>query len=164
MTDITADKHRPYKLAGGAGLGVIEYGLVGYTDYQSSAVARTIFKGMIMCVDQSDIDGYAQRATSSITFAGADIFLGIAMEQKKVTSSDTAQGDVTILVATRGVWGFPIASLSVTDIGAPAYAVDTDAVQSSSSNSLWIGSFVDFDATYAWIDISHAAGRVNSAT
>lgn len=159
MTNLTADKARPHKEAG-----FIDYGLVGYTDYQSGSTAYTVYKGAIMMMDVSDIDGYAQPMLSTITAASGDVFLGVAMEQASVTSSDTSQGDVKVTVATRGIWGFPVASLAVTDIGAPIYATDDDAVQTSSTNALWIGTLVAVDDTYAWIDISTAAGRANSAT
>lgn len=160
MANLSADKVRPYK-------GHVEYqqyGLVGYTDYQGGSTAHTSYKGSIMMIDVSDIDGYAQKMSSSITAASGDVFLGIAMEQVAVTSDDTAQGDKKIKVATKGLWGFPVGSITVTDIGAAAYASDDDTITTSSSNTLWVGTIVNVDASYVWVDIGHAAGRANTAT
>lgn len=160
MANLTASVTLPHK----GDLRPWSYGMVGYTDYAGGTTAYTIYKGSPVCMDVSDIDGYAQPFLSGITAAGDDVFLGVALEEKAVTSADLAQGSVEIAVARAGVWGFPKASLSVTDIGAPIYADDSQVVTSTSSNNLWIGTLVDVDGTYAWVDISHAAGRANSAT
>lgn len=160
MTNLSADVMRPYK----GDVEYQQYGLVGYTDYQSGTTAYTVYKGSPVCIDVDDIDGYAQPFLSGITAAGGDVFLGIAEEQVSVTASDTAQGDKKIKVAISGIWGFPAGSITVTDIGAPAYADDSAVVTTTSANNLWIGTIVNVDATYVWVNIAHAAGRANSAT
>jgi len=160
MTNMTQGLTRPTK-------GAVEhqrYGLVGYTDRGSGSEAYTSYKGAIMIMDVSDIDGYVQPHQSGITSASGDIFVGIAVEEVSVTSSDTSQGDKDILVQTRGLVGFPVGSLAVTDIGAPIYASDDTTITTTSSNNQWIGTLVNVDSTYAWVDISHAAGRTNTAT
>ena len=160
MANLTASVTLPHK----GDLRPWSYGMVGYTDYAGGSTVYTIYKGSPVCMDVSDVDGYAQPFLSGITAAGDDVFLGVALEEKSVTSADTAQGDKEIAVARGGVWGFPKASLSVTDIGAPIYADDSQVVTSTDTSNLWIGTLVDVDDTYAWVDISHATGRVNSAT
>jgi len=159
MTNLSANVHRPHK-------GETEprqYGLVGYTNYQGGTTTYTVYKGAPMMLDVSDVDGYAQPMTSSITAASGDVFLGIAAEKKAIASTDAADGAKTILVEN-GLIGFPVASLAVTDIGAPAYMSDTNTVTTTSSNALWIGTIIDVDATYVWVDTRHAAGRTNTAT
>jgi len=160
MANLSASVTLPHK----GDLRPWSYGMVGYTDYQAGSTVYTIYKGSPVFIDESDVDGYAQPFLSSLTATGTDVFLGVALEEKAVTSSDTAQGDVEIAVARAGVWGFPKASLTVTDIGAAIYADDSKVVTSTSTNNLWIGFLVDVDDTYAWIDISGATSRVNSAT
>ena len=161
MANMTASTTRPWK---GITQGLQRYGMVGYTDIQSAAAEYTIYKGAVVCIDVSDVDGYAQPFQSGITAAGDDVFLGVAAEERSVTSSDTSQGDVNILVWTKGKVGFAVASLTVTDIGAPIYADDDQVVTTTSTNNLWIGTLSSVDATYAWVNIEHASGRVNSAT
>ena len=160
MANMTADISRPYK---GDAL-PIQYGMVGYTDRGAGSSAYTAYKGAIMIMDVDDIDGYVQPHQSGITSASGDVFAGVAMEKKSVTSSDTAQDDVKIAVATGGVWAFAVASITVTDIGAPAYASDDQVVTTTSTDNQWIGTIVDVDGTYVWVNIGHAAGRANSAT
>ena len=157
MANMTASTSRRYK---GPTYPQV-YGCVGYTDYQDSAAEYTIYKGAVVIIDVSDVDGYAQPMQSGITAAAGDVFLGVALEEVEITSSDTAQGDVEVLVARDGVWAFAKASLTVTDIGAPIDATDDQVV--ATSGGIWIGTLVDVDDTYAWIDIGHAAGHVNSA-
>jgi len=159
---LSANKTRPHK-------GEVEYqqyGCVGYTAYQSGNTEYTIYKGSIVFMDVSDVDGYAQKLldTSSVAAASGDVFLGIACEKVEVTSDDTGNGDKKVKVAISGLWGFPVGSLTVTDIGAPAYASDDGTVTTTSTNNLWIGTIVNVDSDYVWVNIGHAAGRTNSAT
>lgn len=160
MANMTANVTRPRK----GDVFLQKYGLVGYTDYQAGTLAYTAYKGAIMMMDVSDKDGYAQPMLSSITAASGDVFLGIAEEKVSVGASDAADGSKEILVNQNGLIGFPKGSLAVTDIGAPIYATDDQTIQTSSSNALWIGTLKNVDDTYAWVDISHAAGRTNTAT
>lgn len=163
MTNLTANKMRPVRLPPG-GLHTRKLPLAGYTNFSGGSTAFTVFKGAVVFSDADDTDGYFRDGDSSVTYSSSDVFGGIALEQQKVTSSDTADGSVEITVAVNGEWGFPIASLAQTDIGAVIYAADDDAVQSSTSDALAIGILVDVDATYAWIDISDYAGKVSSTT
>lgn len=160
MTNMTQGVTRPIK-------GTMEhqrYGLVGYTDRGSGSEAYTSYKGAVMIIDVSDIDGYVQPHQSGITSASGDVFVGIATEEVSVTSSDTSQGDKDILCLSVGVVGFPIGSITVTDLGAPMYASDDTAITTTSSNNQWIGTLVNVDSVNAWVDIGHATGRTNSAT
>ena len=160
MTNMTQNVTRPVK-------GTVEnqvYGLVGYTDRGGGSEAYTSFKGAIMAIDVSDIDGYVQPHQSGITSASGDVFVGIAEEQVSVTSSDTSQGDKSILCLTKGTVGFPVGSITVTDLGAPIYASDDDAITTTSSNNLWIGRLINVDSINAWVRIDNATGTTNSAT
>jgi hypothetical protein len=87
MSDLTVSVSRPCK----GEKAPWQYGCVGYTDYQSGSTAYTIYKGGPVMIDDSDVDGYAQPFTSSITCEAADVFLGIALEEASVTSAETAQ-------------------------------------------------------------------------
>lgn len=157
MADMTADLTRKTR-------GLIEYWrypCVGYTTYTA---AYTIYKGQPVVSDDSVADGYAGPAIA----AGetTDIFLGIAAEQVSITASDLAQGAKEITVAISGIWAFPKASLTVTDIGAPIYMSDTATVTSDADTggNYWIGYLVDVDDTFAWVNIKRAAGCANAAT
>jgi predicted RecA/RadA family phage recombinase len=161
MTSLTADAMRPHK---GRDLNPWQYDCVGYTDMQGGSVAYTIYKGEPVYIDVSDVDGYAQPWRKTASAAGGDVFLGIAIEQVSVAAANTAQGDKQITVARSGVWAFPVASCTVTDIGGAAYMSDSNVVTVTSTNNLWVGYIVDADAVYVWVDISKAAGRVCAAT
>ncbi len=160
MADLSAPVYRPMKDEGG----LWEYGLVGYTAYQGGSAAYTVYKGDIAILDVSDVDGYAQKLLYGVAAASGDVFLGIFADTKSVTSADTANGSVKARAWSKGVFGFPKNSITVTDIGAPCYCTDSNIFQTSSSNALWIGEIVDVDDTYVWVDISHATRRANSAT
>lgn len=141
-----------------------QYGLVGYTNYQGGSAAWTAYKGGIAMMDVSDVDGYAQKMASTITAASGDVFLGVFAETVAVSATDTADGAQKARVWRDGIHAFAKGSLAVTDIGAPVYASDDQTVTSTSTNNLWIGYLVDVDATYAWVDITKAAGMANTAT
>lgn len=151
MTALTNDKQRPVKSPVG-GLGTFALKLAGYTNRGSGNTAYTVYKGAIVACDESDTDGYF--GPLDFTPASNDIFGGVAAEKQSVTSDDTDDGK-ELTVFRDGIWGFPKASITITDVGALVYATDTDAVQTSSSNALLIGRIVDVDDTYVWIDISN---------
>lgn len=165
MTVLSANKQRPIRLPAG-GISTRSLGLAGYTNYSGGSTEHTVYSGSVVWCDVSDTDGYFSAAPdlSSTNAAAGDIFGGVALEKQKVEAADTGDGSVEATVAVNGVWGFPVGSVAITDLGAAAYASDDATVTTTTTNNLWIGTFVDRDATYAWVDISHAAGRVNSAT
>jgi hypothetical protein len=140
--------------------------LAGYTNFGGGNTEHTVYKGSVVMSDVSDTDGYYRACPSSGTtaLAAGDIFGGVALEKVKVSSNDSEDGAKKVTVAVNGEWGYAKGSITITDIGAPAYASDDDTVTTTSSDNLWIGTIVDVDDTYVWVDISHAAGRANSAT
>jgi len=161
MAVLTANKEVPVKAAHGAQR-TRKLPLVGYTTLTTT---HEVYKGSIVICDQSISDGYfrACPASGSINSTTSDIFGGISMERVSVTASDAGDGSKSVTVLINGAVGFPIGSLTVTEIGAPIYAVDDQLVGSSSSNTYWVGTLVNVDSTYAWVDITHAVGRPNSA-
>lgn len=165
MAVLSTDKQRPVKLS----VGEIHTGLIplaGYTNFAGGTTAHTVYKGSLTVCDVSDTDGYyrAVPLTSGTNMAGGDVFGGVAIEQQNVTSDDTADGSIECTVARDGIWGFPVGSVAITDIGAPAYASDDDTITTSSSNTLWVGYIEDYDSTYVWVNIAPAYKRANSAT
>jgi hypothetical protein len=164
MAVLSADKNRPHR--GFSPGKVLSLPLAGYTNFGAGTLAHTVYKGSLVVCDISDTDGYfrAVPLVSGTNMAADDVFGGIALERVDVTSTNTADGSKSVSVARDGVWGFPLSGLAATDIGAPIYASDDDTPVVSTSNTLWIGVLVGVDATYAWVDIGPAAGRLNSAT
>lgn len=160
MTALSADKIRPVRLEGE--LIKRKYGLVGYTALGGGNTAQTLYKGGLVAMDVSDVDGYVQTVPG--TAVAADIFAGIAAHQAKTDSSLTADGAVDISVFVNGVWGFAVGSLTVADIGANAFASDDDTITTTATGNLHVGVIVDVDATYVWVDISQQAGRPSAAT
>lgn len=165
MAVLTADKIRPYKLAHGD-LVTQEVPLAGYTNFSGGNTEHTVYKGSGVVCDVSDTDGYFRACPlgSSVNSAAGDIFGGIAMEQQKVTSSDTADGSVVVTVARNGLWGFAKGSLAQTDIGAAAYLSDDDTISTTSTSNYWCGYIEEVDATYVWVNIERAFMMANSAT
>ncbi len=148
------------------GLFSITQPMAGYTNFGGGSTAHTIFKGSMVVCDVSDTDGYVRAVplTSSVNMAGGDIFVGVATERQDVVAADAADGSVEVSLYINGIWGFAVGSLGVTDIGAAMYASDDQTVTSSSSNTLWIGYLVKVEDSKAWVDISLAVNRPNSAT
>jgi hypothetical protein len=165
MAVLSADKTRPVRIPPG-GLTFRTLKLAGYTNFGAGTLAHTVYKGSVVVCDVSDTDGYFRACplSSSVNLAAGDIFGGIAIEQVAVGSADAADGSKEVTVAVNGEWGFAVGALAITDLGAPAYASDDDTITTTSTNNLWVGTIVDVDATYVWIDISRAAGQLNSAT
>ncbi len=160
MANMTADVQRLSKNEGR----LHQFGLVGYTNYAGGSAINTIYKGAIVMMDVSDIDGYVQPMLSTITAASGDVFMGIAAEGKATTSADTADNSVKIKLWTKGDFAFAKGALAVTDIGAAIYATDDQSITTTSTNALWIGKLVDVDDTYAWVRIDEATQQPNSAT
>ena len=160
MANMSASINRRYKET--LGLGLMEYGLVGYTDRGGGNEVYTCYKGAVIMMDVSDIDGYGQPMQSGITVAADDVFLGICTEEVSVVAADTSQGDKKVVVATRGDHAFPVASITVTDIGALVYSADDGTLHLTVGDHLWIGHIVNVDATYAWVRIDNAAVMVST--
>lgn len=140
--------------------------VAGYTNFGGGNTVHNIYKGGVVICDVSDTDGYFRACplTSSTNLASGDIFGGIALEAVTIGTNDTADGAKTVTVARDGVWAFPVSGLAVTDVGAAVYASDDQTITTTSTNNIWVGYLAYVDDTYAWVDISKAAGMANSAT
>lgn len=165
MAVLAVDVTRPVRLPVG-GVSTAEVKLAGYTNFAGGSVAHTVYKGSIVVCDVSDTNGYFRACplASSTNSASGDIFGGVALEQVAVTSSDTADGSKKVTVARNGVWGFPVGSVAITDIGAAAYASDDQTITTTSTNNYWCGYIEDVDSTYVWVNIAPAFMRTNTAT
>lgn len=165
MAVLTGNKQRPVRLNRGE-LATMEIPLAGYTNFGNGTTAHTVYKGSLVTCDVSDTDGYfrAMPLSSSVNMASGDIFGGIAAERQDVTSSDAADGSVTLTVYRNGQWGFAKGSLAQTDIGAAAYASDDDTITTTSTNNLWVGYIEEVDDVYVWVDIEPAFMKANSPT
>lgn len=165
MAVLTADVQRPVRIPAG-GLTTAKLKLAGYTNFGGGSTAHTVYHGSLVVCDVSDTDGYfrAAPASGSVNAASGDICGGIAAEKVAVTSSDTADGSKTITVYRNGVWGFPLNSVAITDIGAVAYSSDDGSTITTTSTNNWVvGDIIDVDATYVWVDIARMFGRPISA-
>lgn len=161
MTALSADISRPVRSPVG-GLATAEVKLAGYTNRGSGDTAFTVYKGAPLNCDVDDTDGYF--GPKDMNAASGDVFGGIAAEKVAVTSSDTADGSKKCTVYRNGVWGFPVGSVAITDIGAAAYASDTNTITTTSTNNQWVGVIEDVDSTYVWVNIAPAFMRTNSPT
>ncbi len=153
MTVLAVSKDRPVKLPAG-GLDTFKLPLAGYTNFASGSTAHAVYKGSLVICDVSDTDGYFRAIGSGVNAASGDMPGGIAMEEKKVTASDLADGSVWVTVARNGIWGFAQGSIAQTDVGAVAYASDDDTITTTSSNNYVVGRIVGVSDGLVWIDIS----------
>lgn len=165
MAVMTASVTRPVRSPVG-GVAHRALPLAGYTNFAGGSTAHTVYKGSIVVCDVTDTDGYfrAMPLSSSTAMAATDIFGGIAVEKQSVTSSNTADGSVKVTVAIDGVWGFAVGSLAITDIGATAYASDDQTITTTTANNINVGTIVDVDSTYVWVDIKDQAGKLSTGT
>lgn len=163
MTNLSSNTQRPVRIPAG-GLTTRALNLAGYTNFGSGSTSHTVYHGSVVMCDVSDTDGYFRAANSGLTVTSSDIFGGIAAEKQVVGAADAADGSKKITVYVNGVWGFAKGSLAITDIGAIAYASDDNTITSTSTGALAIGTIVDVDATYAWVDIADFAGKVSATT
>ena len=160
MAVLSANKQRPHR-------GKIEtesLPLAGYTNFGTGNDTHTVYKGSIMVCDVSDTDGYfrAAPAASTTNAATGDIFGGIALKKQVVGTADAADGTVEVTVAKKGIFGFPVGSLAITDVGALAYADDDATITTTRTNKYLCGLIVDYDSTYIWVDIAPAWMRTQT--
>lgn len=161
MTALSQDVQRPYRGVTDARITALP--LAGYTNFSGGSTAHTVYKGSIVVSDNSDTAGYF-RAAFAVTYTTSDIFGGIAVEHAEVTSSNTADGSVSVACATDGIWAFPVGSIAQTSVGLPVFASDDATVTTTNTNNLRIGYLVGVDSTYAYVDIEKAVGIANVNT
>ena len=156
MSALTKSVSRPVRPPVG-GIKTRALPMIGATNY---GAAYTIYKGSIVVCDVTSADGYFEAPTTNDAQA-ADVIGGVAVEQQSIAAAQTSDGLKKVTVAVDGVWAFPKASLSITDIGAPVYATTDNDLTSTSTTAWWIGVIVDVDGTYVWVDIAQACGQLN---
>lgn len=153
MAALTSDANRPNQ------------GVTPALDLPVLLMGGTAFKIYKGAVVYSPVAGAGYARNFAGGGAAADAFLGVAAEYKDVLATDVA-GAQACRVFRNGLHAFPIGTLVRGDLGKQVY-VTTDqdlSLLAAAGANLWIGHLADIDAQYAWVDISRAAGMLNSAT
>ena len=162
MTALTSNITRPHKSPPG-GTHCRTLPLIGYTNKAGGNTAHEVYKGSFVFYDANDAEGYRRIVTANQA-AVADTVGGIAIERQSVTSEILADAQKYVTVAVDGVWAFPIESITIADVGKDIYLSDDNlATVTVGTYNLWIGKLAFVDATYAWVDIKSACGKLNVA-
>ncbi len=107
----------------------------------------TIYKGARVCVNTS---GYLVPAADT----GGYRFAGIAFEKVDNTITGHAQGGLNCRVYTAGVFKLAATSITQAMVGRKMYIVDDATIDETSTNSVCVGTLVEYVSTTAgWVDI-----------
>jgi len=107
------------------------------------AASTLIFYGALVMLDASGNAVPASTATG-LTVRG--------MAREHVDNSAGAAGDKNV-ATENGTWRFAHSGLDRTDIGATAYAVDDQTVDTDSTGRSAVGTIVDIDNVGVWVRI-----------
>lgn len=113
------------------------------------AAAATVYEGSAVCLDST---GYGAPAADTTLFK----FAGVA-EQGGVGSATA--GAIKVPVTRRGIFRFLAGSTFAAKYrGCPVCFSDDQTVKLpwEVTNHVWAGKLVDYDATYAWVEIDAA--------
>ena len=161
MTALTEDVTRKHKSPPG-GTHFRALPLIGYTNKGVGNTAHVVYKGSFVFYDADNTEGYRRIVAAGCT--AADTVGGIAIEYQSVTSLHLADASRYVTVAIDGVLAFPLGAITISDVGKDIYLSDDNvAVTAEAGNAnLWIGKLAFVDATFAWVDIEPACGKLDN--
>lgn len=132
-------------------------------DLDNSA-AQHIYRGQPMMIDQDVDTTHAVGFDSTVTETTGDVFLGIALEEVEIATTD-AEGTKEVEVARRGIVGFPN-SYSFTDADTEklVYFSDSGTLTTTSTSNLGpIGRIFAVEDSYVYIELYPGAAAGTQA-
>lgn len=118
-----------------------------------NSAAQSVYKGQPMIIDQSADTVYLRGFVDATVVAATDIFVGIALENAAVATTDT-ETDNKILVLEHGLVGFKSTVYTDADVGDTVYMSDSATLSSTVGDNPQIGTLAYVEDGYAYVMIN----------
>jgi hypothetical protein len=144
MTDLTKDA--PLRFWPGCAIASEKWVL-------DNAAAYTIYKGQPMVLDVSSDTVYVVGYVDALHVDAADIFIGIAAEQKSVKTTDTETDNKVEIYTWPTIIGFKSAVYTDADVGDPVYMSDSAVLSATATDNVQIGKLHRVEDGYAYVQL-----------
>lgn len=118
-----------------------------------NSAAQSIYRGQPMIIDQSEDTVYLRGFVDATTVAATDIFVGIALENKTVATTDT-ETDNMIEVLQYGLCGFKSTVFTNADVGDTVYMSDSATLSATVGDNPVLGILSHVEDGYAYVMIN----------
>lgn len=118
-----------------------------------NSAAQSIYRGQPMIIDQSEDTVYLRGFVDATTVAATDIFVGIALENKAVATTDTETAN-KIDVLMHGLVGFKSTVYTDADVGDTVYMSDSATLSATVADNPQIGILAFVEDGYAYVMIN----------
>lgn len=118
-----------------------------------NSAAQSVYKGQPMIIDQSEDTVYLRGFVDATVVAATDIFVGIALEDKAVATTDT-ETDNKISVLISGLCGFKSAVYTNADVGDTVYMSDSATLSATVGDNPQIGTLEYVEDGFAYVMIN----------
>lgn len=122
-----------------------------------NSTAQSIYRGQPMILDINVDTVYARGFVDATTVAADDIFLGIALENATVATTDT-ETDNKIQILMHGLVGFKSSVYTDADVGDTVYMSDSATLSATAGDNPEIGKLVYVEDGYAYVMINPTGG------
>lgn len=118
-----------------------------------NSAAQSVYRGQPMIIDQSEDTVYVRGFVAATVVAPTDIFVGIALEDKAVATTDTETAN-KIELLMHGLVGFKSTVYTDADVGDIVYMSDSGTLSATAADNPQIGVLAYVEDGYAYVMIN----------
>lgn len=119
-----------------------------------NSAAQSIYKGQPMILDLSEDTLYLRGFVDATVVDAADIFVGIALEDKTVLTTDTESDNKIEVAVGSSIAGFKSAVFDDADVGKTVYMSDSGTLSETAADNPQIGKLVRVEDGYAFVELT----------
>lgn len=119
-----------------------------------NSAATHPYKGGPMILDISEDTVYVRAFVDATTVAADDIFIGIALEEVSVATTDTETDNEINIAVEPSVIGFKSTVYTDADVGDTVYMSDSATLSSTAADNPMIGKLIRVEDGYAFVRLS----------
>ena len=118
-----------------------------------NSAAQTIYKGHPMILDRSEDEVYPRGFLDATTVDSADIFIGIAAEDKAVATGDTETDNEILIWIAPTIIGFKSAVFTDADVGDQVFMSDSSTLSATTTSNPEIGKIHRVVDGYCYVQL-----------
>lgn len=119
-----------------------------------NSAAQHVYKGQPMILDLSEDTLYLRGFVDATVVAATDIFVGIALEEKVVLTTDTETDNVIKVLVGPSIVGFKSTVFDDADVGKTVYMSDSGTLSETAADNPQIGKLIRVEDGYAYVELT----------
>jgi hypothetical protein len=119
-----------------------------------NSAAQHVYKGQPVILDLSEDTVYPRGFVDATTVAATDVFIGIALEEVTVLTTDTEVNNKVNVVTGPSIVGFLSSVFDDADVGKTVYMSDSGTLSETATANPQIGKLIRVEDGWAYVELT----------